>query len=247
VPFCRTDESFRRGARCSLRRVSAVLAYAVAMGACNEPMIAPDGSSIDLSIGASTIAAGGEPTTVSVLVAEQDGVLVRDGTRVTFVLSGGEVCTDSAAPSHTGCTWSNIATAETKVGVATAYVRGREAGTITLQVRSGSITTSKNITVSGLVAPANAKVVIQATPDSLAVGASSAIRAFVSTAEGAPVANGTRVVFTATNGTIDRPIVLTQDGFADARFLASTAGTAEVKLVSGPASGLTSITVRATP
>jgi hypothetical protein len=180
---------------------------------------------------------------VTALVSEQDGVAVKDGTRVVFISSGAELC-QPASDEKDECAWASIVTVGTKKGVATTRLRAGGAGTITLDARSGSVNAAqKTLTASALTAPANAKVVLESEPDTIKAGGSTAIRAYLTTAEGAPVPNATRVVFSATGGTLNRAIVLTQEGFADAVFTGTTPGAAEVSLVSGTAKGSVPIMV----
>ncbi len=228
------------------RRLVRQLWVAVLVGIsaqCDSPLVAPDGSAITLSVASTVIPADGGQTTVSALVTEGDGVHVPDGTRVVFLASGGDLC---ALPSSSGeeCVWSSIVAAETKDGIAGASVRAGGAGTLTLDARSGGINaTPKTITVSSLAAPAGAKVVLDSEPDTVQIGGAATVRAFVSTAEGNPVPNSTRVVFASTKGKLSRTIALTQDGFADVIFTAAEAGEAVVTLSSGTARGEVKLTV----
>ena len=220
------------------------VAFLLAISAqCDDLPVAPEGSAITLSVASTIIPADGGQTTVSALVTESDGVLVPNGTRLVFLVSGGDLCAVTAS-SGEECVWSSILTVETKAGIAGARVRAGGAGTLTVDARSGGINaTPKTITVSSLAAPLNAKVLLDSEPDTVQVGKAATVRAFVSTAEGNPVPNSTRVVFSSTSGKLSRSIALTQDGFADVTFTATDAGEAVVSLSSGPARGEVRITV----
>lgn len=215
----------------------------IASASCDTSLVAPSGSSIVLAIGSTILPADGGQTTATALVTEQDGIAVKDGTRVVFIASGGDLC-ESPPDEAVDCNWASIITVGTKKGIASARLRAGGAGAITLDARSGGVNAAqKTITASALTAPANSKVVLDSEPDTIKVGGKTAIRSYLTTAEGAPVPNATRVVFSATGGTLSRNIVLTQEGFADAVFTGSTAGTAEVSLVSGTAKSSVSIVI----
>jgi hypothetical protein len=218
----------------------------VVLAQCDNSALAPEGSTIDISTGSTTIAADGGQTTISALVSEPGGILVSDGTRVIFIASGGEICASAPPGLSADCGWSSIVTTTTRGGIASATVRGQEAGSLTVEARSGTAKVSKTITVSSIAAPANAKVVLESEPDTITVGESAKIRAFISAADGTPVVNFTRVVFSATSGTLTRRIVLTQEGFAETTLVGTTAGETTISLASGPASGNVKVLVNPT-
>lgn len=223
---------------------SAAIAALIAAACGDSTLVAPDGSTISMGASASVIAADGGIATVSSLVVEADGQPAEDRTSVVFIATGGELCVVASGAPESECAWSTIITAKTVDGVASALVRGGAGSTLTVDARSGRITASKMFTLSSLVAPAGSKVLMNSNPDSVSVGSSSRILAFLTTAEGAAVPNGTRVVFRASAGRLDQAIVITQDGFAGATFVGSAAGTTVISATSGAASGSDTVVVR---
>lgn len=230
-----------RAARGRARLV--LLSIGLAASCSEGVLVAPNGSRMDLTAAATTIAGNGGTTMVSALLTEEDGVFAEDGTTVAFMTSGGEVCTPAAdAPAE--CAWSTITIAKTRDGVAQALVRAGVGNTMTVEARSGSIKATRDLTISSLVAPAGGSMLVEAEPDTVAAGGSSQILAFVSTADGAPVPEFTRVVFTTSSGKLSRNIALTEDGFAGTTLTAGAAGAAVVSIVSGAVRDSATITVQ---
>ena len=242
----RTSRATERSLCGHIVRVCGVASLLIVTAQCDDSPIALDGSTIDLTVGSTVIAADGGTTSISALLTESDGRTPKNGTIVVFMASGGELC--KAASENvvtTECTGSTILPVETTNGVATAVVRAGLAGTLTVDARSGAVkATPKTITVASLVAPPGAKVVLQSEPDTIVVGGSSRVRAFITTADGAAVPSATRVVFGTTAGTLSRTIVLTQDGLAEVTLHGTAPGQIVVSLASGALRASDTIVVR---
>ncbi len=94
-----------------------------------------------------------------------------------------------------------------------------------------------------LLAPTNSTITVSAPSRVLPFGGSTEVSAFVVEQGGTPVQNGTTVRFTATLGSVSPVEVQTTNGLAVTTFLAgNTSGIAEVRAISGGATGGTATT-----
>jgi adhesin/invasin len=89
-----------------------------------------------------------------------------------------------------------------------------------------------------LLAPTNSTITVNAAARTLPLNGRTEITATVLESSGTAVQNGTTVRFSTTLGTVDPVEVQTRNGIAITNFLAGTAsGTAEVRAISGAATG----------
>lgn len=218
---------------------SLLLAFSIAVGliGCSDSSpLAPDGSTIELAANPTQLGVDGDTAVLTAFVYESDGRRVDNGTIVTFIASSGGFCqpeSTSQQGAPAGRCDSGIVSASTRDGIAKAvYSSGSTPGDVTITARSGVITKAATLTLTALVAPADAKVVADAEPDTIAVGQTSRITAFLSTATG-PVQNGTRVVFSSADSAVLDPIATTHDGFAQTTVMGRRAGALAVLIVSG--------------
>lgn len=226
----------RRGAQRS--RTVAIFGIALAgaiLAQCNEQLLAPSGSKATLTVNPDQVATGGDTAVLTALILEGDGYPVDDNTVVLFTASPGGLCSatgDNCAPGSAPGIWS----ATTKEGIAVVrFVSGDIGTTATVSARSGGAPeVSTTITVSSRAAPNGAKAVLVADPDTIAVGASSRIRAYVYDANGTPVVDGTRVAFVARDSVrVRKGIALTDRGFAETDVTGLAAGARYVLVHSG--------------
>lgn len=209
------------------RTCGALLVALTGLHCADSPLVAPIGSSLKLSSPATVIAAEGGTTTVSALLTEEDGVPAENGTQILFLATGGDLCVQPTSGAS-GCLWSTIVTAKTQDGIAYVLARAGSGPTMKVDANSGKATQSTTLTVSSVVAPAGAKSLVESDPDTVSAGAAARVTAFVTTADGSPVPNATRVVFRASSGILSRGIVLTQDGFASTTLTAPASAVSTV-------------------
>jgi PKD repeat protein len=94
-----------------------------------------------------------------------------------------------------------------------------------------------------LGAPSGSAITVSASAQTLAVGESAEISAFVSESSGTPVQNGTTVRFTTTLGAVDPVEALTRNGVAVTTLTAGNlSGVAQVRATSGGGTGGTGTT-----
>jgi hypothetical protein len=253
----------RHGGRPPAWLVRAALAASAALGAagCSDaPLIAPNGSRIEISVAPTLLAADGDTAVVSVYVTEADGAPVADGTQVVLTATGGTLCAaptplpwflrpEAQPPSCAGQLaqpWPTIVELQTTAGVGTALVRsGPAAGPLGLRARSGGVSETTSVNVSGVTAPAGAKLVLQAEPDTIALNRSSTITAYLTTAENVPVPDGTLVIFAAPDHALSRSIAVARGGFARSVLTGKKGGDAVVTVTSGTTTGQVTVTVSA--
>jgi hypothetical protein len=230
------------------RRIVAALATLVAVASCDTgPLVAPDGSRIELGASRTTLAAEGDSAVVTALVTESDGIPVENGTEVSLVTTGGGLCPATQVPTEILTTytvipdcsaraelWPSAVVVKTKHGIATAVLKSTGVpGPVVVRARSGDVADTLSITISTIVAPGGARAIVQADPDTILVGGTSRIRAFLTDSTGAPVANDLRVAFVGPDSTIPRGIALTRSGFAETTYHGWTAGRDTVVVTSG--------------
>jgi hypothetical protein len=224
---------------------------------CSDgPIVAPENATLIVALAPSTIGADGDTSRVSVYLSEPDGVYVDDETRVVLSVSGAWMCalpsagelrsarsTDPAPCSaQAAVQWSPIVELRTHGGVASALLRsGPTSGALSVTAKSGTVSQSTNVTVSALVAPSTGKGTIQLAQESLAAGKSMTVDAFLTTQDGAPVPDNTRVVFTSSDTAalaLSRTVALTSAGLArttaTARDSDKLPQTVTVAMASGP-------------
>lgn len=196
---------------------------ALTTAGCDDMLIAPSGSTIELSVTPTTIPAEGGNATVTVLLHESDGYWVEDGTEVSLIATNGAICPihetnvggvgdDACRPD--GSSAATILTLRTKGGTVRArFASGGASGTATVRARSGSISTEVNIAVSSRTAPLGSELILLASPDSVSMGDSVKILALLTTPDNTPVADGTRVHFVSSAGAFRNQLALTNDGY----------------------------------
>jgi len=213
--------------------------------------VAPTGASITLAVNPTLIAVDGDSTLISAFVAEQSGDGVVNDTRVTFVTTLGGFCStagDSAPP----CTATNsqqlpsVFSTTTRNGIAQAHLRsGTTPGTATITVKSGQISSSITVTISGLVAPENGRIALTAAPMEISPGGTANLTALVVGGDGNVVLDGTRVRFTTSAGKVAPEVALTHSGYARASLSGiSQTGTAVVRAISGTVQDSVAVTVK---
>jgi hypothetical protein len=239
--------------------VASVIGFA-AMG-CENSLTAPEGAIIHLVMNPTVLAVGGDTAIASAFVTQDDGSPVRDGTRVSFIASGGGVCPtygnvavgplSAFVPAMIADTSCKVANAAPITVVATVgglarvlYFSGAASGSTTLEARSGVATKTATFTLSSLVAPSDGKAVIQASADTADVGAPVAAVVLLTNADGSPVADGTRVVFAASEGTVSKQIAVTRSGFAETVFKGTSAGAKVITVSSGLVKATTNVVIR---
>jgi hypothetical protein len=217
---------------------------------CTET-VAPTGASITLAVNPALIAVDGDSTLISAFVAEQSGDAVVNDTRVTFVTTLGGLCPtdDNSVPrcgSSKGEQLPSVVSARTKDGIATAHLRsGATPGTATITAKSGQVTSSITVAISGLVAPDNGRIAVMAAPAEVTVGGTTNLTALVLGGDGNTVLDGTRVRFTTTQGTVTPEVALTHTGYARTSLSGlSQAGTVTVYAISGAVKDSVTVTVR---
>lgn len=236
-------------------RTCLALSAATAGLQCVGPRFAPDDSRIEVSASPVALVSGGDTAIVSALVTEEDGQWVEDGTNVTFTATGGSLCRSRprVSPQSIGCDSISgqllpAVSAQTRRGLVTVlFVSGSTSGSGSVKAVSAGATGTAQLTISGLLAPQTATVVVQASPDTLPLNAAATVLAFFTTAEGTSVGNATRVVFAADGGRLSHAIASTQDGFAQTVVTATREGPLVITATSGLATGRDTIIVRAAP
>lgn len=89
-----------------------------------------------------------------------------------------------------------------------------------------------------LLAPTNSTITLSSATRVLPANGSTALTAFVTEQSGTPVQNGTLVRFTTTLGRVEPSSTQTQNGIASSTFFAGdTSGIAEIRAISGGATG----------
>jgi hypothetical protein len=229
--------TFSRSSTSRAMSMVGILVAALSATYCiDAPLLAPDGSNIELAANPNQIAVDGDTATLTAFVTESDGRMVDNGTEVSFLTTSGSVCPAQRPDAGAACGSDvpvSALTVKTAGGVASALLRSSVApGTVTVTARSGGVTKTATVTFNARVAAANAKFVLQSDHDTISVGQRATITAFLASPDG-PVPNGTRVVFAAPDGTVIRQIVETQDGFAQTSIVGKQVGQLVVRATSG--------------
>jgi hypothetical protein len=200
---------------------------------------------------AGALAADGDTAVVNVYVREFEGDPVEDGTTLLLTAAGGTLCATPASypwPVRQNVTplscaesadavWPAILKLKTYGGVASALVRTAAVpGTLTIAARSGSLTGTKDVAISAIVAPAQSRIVGGSSPDTVVTGQMATVTAFLTTPAGEPVQARTRVLFSAVDtGAVEvtRQLALTQDGYARTAVRVKKVGSFYVRVTSG--------------
>ncbi|MFA6471017.1 MAG: invasin domain 3-containing protein [Candidatus Latescibacterota bacterium] len=146
---------------------------------------------------------------VQVVVKDKTGVIVPDGTLVTFSTTGGSLSTKVS--STLGGTATALLTASTT------------AGDIVVTAQSGQLTDTARVKFNEIVAYLTAS----ATPNSIVADGKSTceIKAVVRDYTGTFVPDGTLVSFAADNGALDSEVATTTNGFAIVHLTSGTTPT----------------------
>lgn len=224
-----------------MRALLVLSLYFLTSVSCSDNFpVAPDGSRIELTVAPPLVAIDGDSAVITAFVTEADGRPVDRGTRITLTATGGLLC-----PSATTCDASSLAIVETRDGIATAILTsGRSTVPIVITARSGGISAVANVSISALVAPAGSVAIVEASPDTITVGGTADVHAFITTADGNPVPDATRVVFSTPDTSHRHTIGLTNQGFVSTRVLGKSVGTVVITVQSGSARGADTLVVR---
>jgi hypothetical protein len=213
----------------------AIISVILIAGCGTDVLLAPQGATISVAVNPNQVAAGGDTALITALVLESDGAPVEDETSVIFTVNRGGLCANGADPCADGSALSAF-TATTKDGIASVrFVSGSVATTSLVTVRSGSATAATDtIAITNRAAPAGTKSVLVAKPDTVSVGRSADITAYLYGTDGAPVPDGTRLVFLSRDSlTVGRSLALTSAGFAETTVIGRSAGSWYLLVASG--------------
>jgi hypothetical protein len=197
-------------------------ACAVLLLASCTAIVAPDASTVTVTVNPDTIGVGGDSAAISAVFVDPSGEPVIDGTQVVFLTTLGAMCPANPASASNSTSCGKIGTlspatltTKTTRGIANAVLHsGNLAGAAQVTAESGKASASATVTISGLVAPSNSVMQMAATPDTIAINSgTTVIRVFVLSG-GVPVPDGTLMVFKSTGGSITPSIALSQSGFA---------------------------------
>jgi adhesin/invasin len=223
-----------------LRRSSALVVVLAGAGllsvACERvPLLAPSGSTIQLTALATTLPANGS-TDIIAQVIEQSGNPPHSGTLVTFTTNLGTVQPSAAETDISG-------------RVTVKYVAGAGSGTATITALSGGVSASGTNAIKILIGSAGVgRVNMGANPTLVPTqGGTSVITAVVIDVNGNPLRN-VQVSFSTTTGTLADAVVNTdQNGIAQTTLRTSITATVTASVGATAPSGGTTPTVPPAP
>jgi adhesin/invasin len=175
------------------------LLASLVIGGCSKvPLLAPTGSTLTLTAGATTLSLGGS-TDLIVQVFEQPGTAPQDGTLVSFTTTLGSVQPSDARTSG----------GRVNVKFFAGSVSGVATITATSGPASGGTTNPTNVAKISIGSAAAGSVSVTASPGAVpATGGSSTITATVLDTNGNLLA-GVPVTFTTDNGTVSPALATT--------------------------------------
>jgi uncharacterized repeat protein (TIGR01451 family) len=184
-------------------------------------------NSLQLSTNPVQIPVGGSTSTLTAVVRDQFGNPVADGTAVSFSTTKGSI-----APTQV----------TTAGGIAqTTLTSGTQVGVAVVTAQAGTASTSANV---AFIPGPPSSIHLAASPTSIPVGAQASLVASVTDQHGNPVADGTSVAFSTSQGSVSPALAPTTDGQASSTFMAGTfAGDALVTATAGDASGQTVVPI----